>query len=151
MDLRRKVGIPARVSDWRAVWLVVVGDFQHGLMVLLHHVELHQPNSRPPPELQTRTSTANVSGERWSMNEETSRSAPSPSGRRFALFFVPAAVTSRRVLVARNGVEDGCAAAAETIAWAWAHRADVEGMSHPLGYLFREGHGCRPGWMSPPS
>jgi len=48
-------------------------------------------------------------------------------------------VTLRRALVARNGVEDGCDAAAEAIAWAWEHRAEVEGMSNPLGYLFRVG------------
>ena len=69
------------------------------------------------------------------MNGETPRSAPS-SGRRFARFIEPAAVTPQRVLVARIGVEDGCGAAVEASAWAWAwawaHRAEMEGMSNPL-------------------
>lgn len=47
------------------------------------------------------------------------RSHPSRSfsgDRRFAQFIEPAAVTLRRALVARNGVQDGCEAAAEAIA-----------------------------------
>jgi len=59
--------------------------------------------------------------------------------RRFARFIEPAAVTLRRALVARNGVEDGCDATAEAIAWAWEHRGEVEAMANPLGYLFRVG------------
>jgi len=62
-----------------------------------------------------------------------------PSTRRFAEFIEPAAVTLRRALVARNGVEDGSDAAAEAIAWAWEHRSEVEAMSNSLGYLFRVG------------
>lgn len=62
-----------------------------------------------------------------------------PGDRRFARFIEPAALTLRRALVARNGVEDGCDATAEAIAWAWEHRVEVEEMSNPLGYLFRVG------------
>jgi len=57
----------------------------------------------------------------------------------FALFIEPAAITLRRALVARNGVEDGSDAEAEAVAWAWEHRAEVESMANPLGYLFRVG------------
>lgn len=73
------------------------------------------------------------------MNEEIRSSRSASSDRRFAQFIEPAAVTLRRALVARNGVEDGCDAAAEAIAWAWEHRVEVEAMSNPLGYLFRVG------------
>lgn len=67
--------------------------------------------------------------------------APDDDRRRspFALFIEPAAVTLRRALVARNGVEDGSDAAAEAVAWAWEHAAEVESMANPLGYLFRVG------------
>lgn len=70
---------------------------------------------------------------------ERSQPGRSSGDRRFAQFIEPAAVTLRRALVARNGVEDGCEAAAEAIAWAWEHRAAVEEMTNPLGYLFRVG------------
>lgn len=59
--------------------------------------------------------------------------------RRFAAFIESAAVMLRRALVARNGMEDGSDAAAEAIAWAWEHRAEVEEMSNPVGYLYRVG------------
>jgi DNA-directed RNA polymerase specialized sigma24 family protein len=74
------------------------------------------------------------------MNDKGVRGRSAASDRRFAQLIEPAAVTLRRALVARNGVEDGCDAAAEAIAWAWEHRADVEAMDNPLGYLFRVGH-----------
>ncbi len=54
-------------------------------------------------------------------------------------FVEPASVTLRRALVARNGVQDGCEAAAEALAWAWEHRAELEAMANPLGYLIRVG------------
>lgn len=74
------------------------------------------------------------------MSDRGTRAAPADSAEpRFARFIEPAAVTLRRALVARNGIEDGCDAAAEAIAWAWEHRDDVEQMSNPIGYLFRVG------------
>lgn len=69
-----------------------------------------------------------------------SRSEPASAGsERFAAFVGPATVTLRRALVARNGIADGCEAAAEAIAWAWEHRDEVAAMSNPLGYLYRVG------------
>ena len=48
-------------------------------------------------------------------------------------------MTLRRALVARNGLERGCEAAAEAIAWAWEHRDELAEMENPLGYLYRVG------------
>jgi RNA polymerase sigma-70 factor (ECF subfamily) len=50
-----------------------------------------------------------------------------------------ASVILRRALVARNGLERGCEAAAEAIAWAWEHRDELADMENPLGYLYRVG------------
>ena len=48
-------------------------------------------------------------------------------------------MTLRRALVARHGLERGCEAAAEAIAWAWEHRDELPHMDNPLGYLYRVG------------
>lgn len=74
-----------------------------------------------------------------SMRGTPDSDASSPGAQRFAAFIGPAAVTLRRALVARNGVVDGCEAAAEAVAWAWAHRDDIDAMSNPIGYLYRVG------------
>lgn len=66
-------------------------------------------------------------------------SDPASGSEGFAAFIGEATVTLRRALVARNGVADGCDAAAEAVAWAWAHRDELAGMSNPLGYLYRVG------------
>jgi len=55
------------------------------------------------------------------------------------VFIADAAVTLRRALVARNGLDRGCEAAAEAIAWAWEHLDDLATMANPLGYLYRVG------------
>jgi len=52
---------------------------------------------------------------------------------------VSAAVNVRRALVARNGLADGCDAAAEAVAWAWEHQRQLSEMSNPVGYLYRVG------------
>lgn len=65
--------------------------------------------------------------------------APRADSDWFDGFVDASAVTLRRALVARNGVEDGCEAAAEALAWAWEHRDELEEMTNPLGYLFRVG------------
>lgn len=49
------------------------------------------------------------------------------------------AVTLRRALVARNGLSDGCDAAAEAIAWAWEHQEQLMRLDNPVGYLYRVG------------
>ena len=54
-------------------------------------------------------------------------------------FIAEASVTLRRALVARHGLERGCEAAAEAIAWAWEHRDELPHMDNPLGYLYRVG------------
>ena len=54
-------------------------------------------------------------------------------------FVVEASRTLQRALVARNGVEDGCDAAAEAIAWAWEHQNELSEMANPVGYLYRIG------------
>jgi len=48
-------------------------------------------------------------------------------------------VTLRRALVARHGLERGCEAAAEAIAWASEHREELAEMDNPLGYVYRVG------------
>lgn len=45
----------------------------------------------------------------------------------------------RRALVARNGVELGCEAAAEAMAWAFEHRDRLASIDRPIGYLYRVG------------
>lgn len=45
----------------------------------------------------------------------------------------------RRALVARFGVDVGCDAAADALAWAWEHLDRVESVANPAGYLFRVG------------
>lgn len=52
---------------------------------------------------------------------------------------VSAAVTVRRALVARNGLTEGCDAAAEAVAWAWEHQRQLADMTNPVGYLYRVG------------
>jgi len=54
-----------------------------------------------------------------------------------SVFIADAAVTLRRALVARHGLERGCEAAAEAVAWAWEHLNDLETMANPIGYLYR--------------
>ncbi|MDJ0768164.1 MAG: sigma-70 family RNA polymerase sigma factor [Ilumatobacter sp.] len=45
----------------------------------------------------------------------------------------------RRGLVARFGVQIGCEAHADAVAWASEHADELRAMSSPLGYLFRVG------------
>lgn len=45
----------------------------------------------------------------------------------------------RLALVASYGPDDGRAAAADALSWAWEHWDDVRSMSNPLGYLYRVG------------
>lgn len=45
----------------------------------------------------------------------------------------------RRALVARNGVDLGCEAAAEAMAWAVEHRDRLDLIEQPVGYLYRVG------------
>lgn len=56
-----------------------------------------------------------------------------------SVFIADAAITLRRALVARNGLERGCEAAAEAIAWAREPLDDLETMANPIGYLYRVG------------
>ncbi len=45
----------------------------------------------------------------------------------------------RRGLVARFGVQIGCEAHADAVAWASEHADELQAMSSPLGFLFRVG------------
>lgn len=54
-------------------------------------------------------------------------------------FVASAGVRLRQALLVRFGVDWGCDAYAEALAWAWEHRSEVRGMEHPVGYLFRVG------------
>ncbi len=47
--------------------------------------------------------------------------------------------TVRRALVARNGIDAGCEAAAEAMAWAVEHRSRLDEIEHLAGYLYRVG------------
>ena len=47
--------------------------------------------------------------------------------------------TVRRALVARNGVEAGCEAAAEAMVWAVEHRDRLDSIDHLASYLYRVG------------
>lgn len=49
------------------------------------------------------------------------------------------AATVRRLLVARNGLERGCDAAAEAVAWGWEHLDQLATIANPVGYLYRVG------------
>jgi DNA-directed RNA polymerase specialized sigma24 family protein len=57
----------------------------------------------------------------------------------FCEFFARAEPRLRRGLVAAYGTERGREAAAEALAWAWEHWAEVEQMDNPIGYLYRVG------------
>jgi RNA polymerase sigma-70 factor (ECF subfamily) len=45
----------------------------------------------------------------------------------------------RRALVSAYGVDAGCDAWADALAWAWEHWARTAEMDNPVGYLFRVG------------
>ena len=45
----------------------------------------------------------------------------------------------RRALVAAYGADRGREATAEALAWAWAHQGRLDGLDHPIAYLFRVG------------
>jgi DNA-directed RNA polymerase specialized sigma24 family protein len=62
-----------------------------------------------------------------------------PADADIRAFVAEASRTLQRALVARNGVEDGCDAAAAAIAWAWEHQDELSEMANPVGYLYRVG------------
>lgn len=45
----------------------------------------------------------------------------------------------RRAFIASRGVDGSHEAVAEALAWAWEHRDRLDGMSNPIGYLYRVG------------
>lgn len=45
----------------------------------------------------------------------------------------------RRALVAAYGIERGREAAAEALAWAWAHRDRLDSLERPVAFLYRVG------------
>jgi RNA polymerase sigma-70 factor (ECF subfamily) len=55
----------------------------------------------------------------------------------FDEFVLSMGVRLRQALIARFGVDWGCDACAEALAWAWEHRTEVRAMENPAGYLFR--------------
>lgn len=62
-----------------------------------------------------------------------------PNPQSFESFVADASIKLRRALVARYGVQLGVEAAAEAVAWAWANRERLVGMTNPVGYLYRVG------------
>lgn len=73
------------------------------------------------------------------MSNDARSSRVDPNGTKIQAFVVDTLRTLQRALVARNGVEDGCDAAAEAIAWAWEHQHELSQMANPVGYLYRIG------------
>ena len=57
----------------------------------------------------------------------------------FAKFLASEAPRLRQVLIARYGADVGGEAFADSVAWAWDHHQDLDGMANPVGYLFRVG------------
>ncbi|HWL41914.1 MAG TPA: sigma factor-like helix-turn-helix DNA-binding protein [Ilumatobacter sp.] len=57
----------------------------------------------------------------------------------FDAFAAAAGHKLRGALVGAYGAEVGREAAAEALAYAWEHRARVEAMENPVGYLYRVG------------
>jgi hypothetical protein len=57
----------------------------------------------------------------------------------------------RRALVTDYGYEDGREAAAEALAYAWEHRAEVREMANAIGYLFLVAHTRPVSWSRPSS
>jgi DNA-directed RNA polymerase specialized sigma24 family protein len=60
-------------------------------------------------------------------------------GRAFSEAIDPIALRLRRALVAAYGPDAGSEATADALAWAWEHRAELEAMTNPAGYLYRVG------------
>jgi DNA-directed RNA polymerase specialized sigma24 family protein len=58
---------------------------------------------------------------------------------RFTAFVAEVEPRLRRALVAAYGADRGREAVAEALAWAWEHRAEVDAMENPAGYLYRVG------------
>ncbi len=59
--------------------------------------------------------------------------------RRFESFVTVEGARLRRALIAMYGVDEGCDACAEALAWAWENWSRVVDMANPVGYLFRVG------------
>ncbi len=70
----------------------------------------------------------------------TPRDVERITGRRITDTDLPAIERAvRRALVARNGIDLGCEAAAEAMAWAVEHRDRLDAVDQPVGYLYRVG------------
>ena len=59
--------------------------------------------------------------------------------RRFESFVTLEGPRLRRALLSSHGVDAGCDAYAEAIAWAWEQWERVQELANPVGYLFRVG------------
>ncbi|HEX5587409.1 MAG TPA: sigma factor-like helix-turn-helix DNA-binding protein [Acidimicrobiia bacterium] len=57
----------------------------------------------------------------------------------FEAFFSEAEPRLRRALVAAYGLDRGREAAAEALAWAWEHWAELASKTNPVGYIYRIG------------
>ena len=60
-------------------------------------------------------------------------------GRGFESFATVEGQRLRRALISAYGVDAGCDACAEALAWAWENWSRVAEMANPVGYLFRVG------------
>jgi RNA polymerase sigma factor (sigma-70 family) len=69
----------------------------------------------------------------------TAEGPTSDAESRFERFVAGDGERLRRALVARFGVDAGTEAFSDAMAYAWEHRADLEAMANPSGYLYRVG------------
>lgn len=60
-------------------------------------------------------------------------------GSDFEGFALDAEIRLRRAFIATYGVDRAAEATAEALAWAWEHRDRLDGMTNPVGYLYRVG------------
>ncbi len=67
------------------------------------------------------------------------RVTPQRPNESFEDFLASSTAPLRRAFVARYGPELGVEALADSTAWAWEHREQLEQMANPVGYLFRVG------------
>jgi DNA-directed RNA polymerase specialized sigma24 family protein len=58
-------------------------------------------------------------------------------GAWFTTFLESDALRLRQALLARFGLGVGCEVWEDTLTWAWEHRARVQDMTNPVGYLYR--------------
>ena len=66
-------------------------------------------------------------------------SPSSPTTDEFAAFVREVEPALRQALVATYGATDGREATIDALSWAWEHWSRLDGVSNPIGYLYRVG------------